>query len=105
MQVFSIFAVISPSPDRLAKIENGVRSCVSPELAVRVGYFLPDQFLAHLQAFTLHDAAGVSTSAPSEKTIGKYKVHSESVKLTPEEMKEREWAALAMLAEIMRKRR
>jgi len=102
---FKQIAVISPSADRLEKIESAVRACVSAEETTRIGYFQPDSFIARLQELSVQDARNAGTAKPSESKFGKYKVKRSAATLTPEELAARESAALAMLTEAMREKK
>lgn len=102
---FQHIAVISPSADRLEKIANAVRGCVSPEETARVVFLHPDDFIAHLQDLAIQDSIQPIAAAPKEKQYGKYKVKSSVVNLTPEEIKAREESAFGLLADTMRKKR
>jgi hypothetical protein len=102
---FKQIAVISPSVDRLQKIESAVRACVPEAEAAFVAYYLPDQFIAHLQGISGQDGAVASAAKPSKSKFGKYTVTRSVVTLTPAELAEREAATNAMLRETMRVKR
>jgi hypothetical protein len=102
---FKQIAVISPSTDRLEKIESSVRACVSAGEAARVVYYQPDEFIAHLQELSIQDAVVPSTPNPSEGKFGKYKIKRSAATLTQKELEAREAAGLAMLAEAMRQKK
>jgi len=69
-----------------------------------VGYFLPDAFISQLESWAAEDAAK-SAAPPQASTFGKYKIKHSVVSLTAEELKEREDAALRLLAETMRNKK
>lgn len=95
-------AVISTSEARLAKIQQAVSVCLPVEQFRQVGFYLPDQFLAHLQSLKVED---LSAPAPSEIKLGKYKVKSRASKLTPAEQREREATAISLMADTMRRKK
>jgi hypothetical protein len=101
---FRQVAVISPSTDRLNKIKNAVAASLSTDESSLVGYFLPDEFLVHLQTLASAETPAGSTSDQTERQAGKYLVTRKAPKLTPEERKQRETAAHQMLAEKLRKK-
>jgi hypothetical protein len=101
---FKMIAVVSPSADRLEKIKVAVNASLLPEEAACVAYHHPDSFISFLKSLTVQDAQQPNTTDPMEKQYGKYKVKSSVAKLTDAELKAREAAALAVIAETMRKK-
>jgi hypothetical protein len=95
-------AVITTNETRLAKIKEAVSVCLSAEQLSRVGFYLPDQFIVHLQSLKSPEPA---TPAVEERKLGKYTVKSSSSKLTPGEQQARESAAIKLMAESMRRRK
>lgn len=77
-------AVICLDDGRLRKIADAVAGSLGAELAARVEYFQPDQFIAHLKTLPL------PAPQPSETEFAGYKVKRSYPKLTPEEQKQRE---------------
>jgi hypothetical protein len=101
---FDAVAVISPSADRLDKIKAGVMASLASAETVGVAYYHPDAFIEHLRKSSF-EASPSAPPTPGVTTFGKYKVKHSMVNLTPEERKEREAAAIRMLAETMRKKK
>lgn len=99
---FDAIAVISPSKDRLEKIRAGVEASLVPGDSSRVLYHHPDAFIEYLRRT---DVPAVSPPPPGVTTFGKYKVKHSTATLTGEEQREREAAALRMIAETMRRKR
>ena len=95
-------AVITTNETRLAKIQEAVSVCLPADQLSRVGFYLPDQFIAHLQSLKSKDPIA---PAPSEIKLGKYKVKSRASKLTPAEQQQREAAAISLMAETMRRKK
>jgi hypothetical protein len=95
-------AVICVNEARLAKIQTAVLGCLSAEEVLRVAYYLPDQFIDYLQKLRVENK---TPTDKQETVLGKYKVKSRASKLSPEETKAREAAALKMLAETMRRKK
>jgi hypothetical protein len=93
-------AVICLDEERLRKISNAVSGSLGAELAARVEYFQPDQFIAHLKTLPLP----VAPTPAALKTCRGYKVKSSFSDLSPEEQKQREEMAIQSIAEAMKKR-
>jgi hypothetical protein len=93
-------AVICLDEERLRKISNAVSGSLGAELAARVEYFQPDQFIAHLKTLPLP----VAPTPAALKTRRGYKVKSSFSDLSPEEQKQREEMAIQSIAEAMKKR-
>ena len=103
---FSQIAVLAGSEDRLGKISAAVAASLGAEVAAHVGYFLPDAFLAWLQALPPPAPPAPPTApAPVTTTVRGWKVRTNYPQLTPEETKAREDAAIKLLAESMKKPR
>lgn len=93
--------VISPSEERVRKIESAVRNSLGPEIAERVSFHLPDDFIRYLQSLVSE-----TSPPPSEERQSRgYKVKSNKVRLSPEEARARDEAAVKALAEMMRRKR
>jgi hypothetical protein len=92
--------VICLDEERLRKISNAVSGSLGAELAARVEYFQPDQFIAHLKTLPLP----VAPTPAALKTRRGYKVKSSFSDLSPEEQKQREEMAIQSIAEAMKKR-
>jgi len=91
-------AVICLDEERLRKISNAVSGSLGAELAARVEYFQPDQFITHLKSLPL---PATPSSATPEIRRG-YKIKHSVPKLTVEEQRQREDAVNRMMAEAMR---
>ncbi len=92
-------AVICLDEQRLRRIAAAVSGSVGPDAALRVGYFLPDQFIADVKA--LEPPAPV----PSEAQYAGYKVTRSTPQLSPQEQKQKEDIAHKILAETMRQKK
>jgi NAD+--asparagine ADP-ribosyltransferase len=96
-------AVISPSPARLSQIKEAVEGALDRVESARVGYFAPDEFIAHLR--TLPKTLPVEAVAPSapatKKTIG-YTVRRHKPIATAEERQAKEAMAMRFIAESMK---
>jgi hypothetical protein len=92
-------AVICLSEERLQRIRMAVEASLGAK-AAGVGYFLPDQFIAYLQA--LPPQAAEVSDAP--KIRRGYKVKHQLAKLSPEERRHRETAAIQSIKDIMRRK-
>jgi hypothetical protein len=95
-------AVICGSEARLAKIQRAVSACVAAEEVARVGYYLPERFLARLP-----ELARLGNAASTHETVrlGKYTVTRHDSQLTPEERLAREEVAVRIMAERMKGQR
>lgn len=100
---FQTVAVVSSGETKLKQMRDAVGGALEPELAARVGYYTPDQFLAHLASLTKEDA-NAAVSPPKETTVRGYKVTRSAPKLTPEEYRAKEAAAHQMLAASMKEK-
>ena len=95
-------AVICGDEARLAKIQQGVTASFAANQAGRVGYYLPEQFLARLPELVRQESA---LATPEPVRLGKYTVKRHGPSLTPEERLAREEVALRIMAERMRRQR
>jgi hypothetical protein len=106
MAGFPIVAVISPKPERLSQIEEAVKAGLEPEDSARVGYFVPDQFIAWLRELSpTLTPPPPTTPTPAERTTRGYKVRRTAAKLTEEERQTKEDIALKAIARSMKKPR
>ncbi len=96
---FMRIAVVGLSARKLADIEEAVARSLGAGVAALVGYYLPDAFIEHLGALPPPEPA-----EPEVKTVKGYKVKTTAPKLTPEEAKAKEEAALRLIADAMRRR-
>jgi hypothetical protein len=98
-------AVICTDKSRLEKISKAISGCLPSEKSVRVGYYLPDEFIARLKDLARKDAETPTEQKEEPLALGKYKVKRHVSKLTPEEMKAQEDAAFKTIAETMKKKK
>lgn len=94
---FDQIAVIGVAADKLKRMETAVRHSLGAEVAARVRYFLPDDFIAHVQSLPV-PAAPEATVRESRG----YRIKRSYPQLTPEDAKAREDATIDALAELMR---
>jgi hypothetical protein len=94
-------AVICGSETRLVKIEKAATACLGARDQARIGYYLPEQFLARLPELAVPEST--PTTAETVR-LGKYTVRRHGPQLTSEERIAREEAALRIMAERMKKR-
>lgn len=97
---FSTVAVICAEDARLKRIAAAVAGGLGSELAARVIYCQPDEFIARLQELPPQ----VQKALEAPETRRGYKIKRTVTKLTPEEQKQREEGAIWALAEAMRKK-
>ena len=102
---FSCIAVICPRPDRLSRLEEAVRGCLTPAEAAKVCFFSPDDFAVHLKSATQAESAANAPVAPTEMRRRGYKVKRSFVDVSPEEAKAREDAAIKIIAERLKRPR
>jgi hypothetical protein len=100
---FPFVAVVSSSEAKLRQMQEAVSGALGPELSVRVSYFLPDAFLAHLEQWAKEDTAA-DVRQPAERVNRGYKVKRSVTKLTPEELQAKEASALRMVADAMKQK-
>jgi hypothetical protein len=96
---FPNVAVICVDEERLKKIEAAVTGSLGSDLAARVVYCQPDEFIARLQELPPPVPA---PQAP--ETRRGYTIKRTAAKLSPEEQRQREEAAIRSIAEAMRKK-
>ena len=92
-------AVICLDEERLRKIGSAVSGSLGSELAARVEYFQPDQFIAQLKKLPLAIPKAVEVT---EVRRG-YRVKRQTVTISPQEQKAREEEAIRLIAESMRR--
>lgn len=92
-------AVVSVSAERLKKIEEAVRHGLGEEVARKVMYFLPDEFIASLKEIPLPPPP-----EPAVKELFGYKVKKKYPQLTPEEREAKERQAIDALAALMKRK-
>ena len=92
-------AVICLDEERLRKIGSAVSGSLGAELAARVEYFQPDQFIAELKALPLT----VPKAAETTEVRRGYRIKRQTVTISPQEQKTREEEAIRLIAESMRR--
>jgi hypothetical protein len=92
-------AVICIAEERLKKIAAAVAGSLGPDLAARVIYCEPDEFIAHLQALP----PPVPKAPEPPETRRGYIIRRTVTRLNPEDQKQREEAAIRSIAEGMRR--
>jgi hypothetical protein len=93
---FEHVALVAITADRLARLHGAVTNSLGAEIAARVQYFLPDQFIAHLR-----ELPSPPPPPPAVKEIRGYKIRTTYSNLSPEETKAREDAAIQTIADLM----
>ena len=90
--------VICLDDERLRKIGNAVSGSLGSELAARVEYFQPDQFVAYLKT--------IPAEIPKEQTTVRrgYKIKRVITEISTEQQKEKEASAIRAIADSMRKK-
>ncbi|MBI5767655.1 MAG: type IV secretion system DNA-binding domain-containing protein [Verrucomicrobia bacterium] len=96
---FQEISVVSVTAEKLARIETAVTNSLGPDIAQRVRYFLPNQFISHLQALPKP-----RPPIPEARVSRGYKIKRIYPQLTPEEAKAREGAAIRAIADLMRRK-
>jgi hypothetical protein len=103
---FPRVAVVSLRPKLLEQLAEAVAAALGAEAAVKVSYYTPEQFISELQKLAVNTPAQPqSPPKPNTEIIGNYEVESEFPTLTPEEQKQREEAAIRLIAATMRQAR
>jgi hypothetical protein len=97
---FPNVAVICVDRERLKKIQAAVAGSLGSDMAARVIYCQPDEFIARLQV--LPPQAPKVPDTP--ETRRGYIIRRSVTKLTPGEQKQREEAAIRSIAEAMRRK-
>jgi hypothetical protein len=89
--------VICLDDERLRKIDNAVSGSLGSEMAARVEYFQPDQFVAYLKT--------IPAEIPKEQTTVRrgYKIKRVISEISTEQQKEKEASAIRAIADFMRK--
>jgi hypothetical protein len=90
-------AIICLDEERLRKIGSAVSGSLGSELAARVEYFQPDQFVTYLKT--------IPAEIPKEQTTVRrgYKIKRVISEISTEQQKEKEAAAIRAIADSMRK--
>jgi len=92
-------AVITSRLPRLEQIKEAVNAALGSEVASRVGYYTPDEFIGWMNA--LSTPCPISKAPPITIRRGR-RVTRKTPSLTPEELKQREGAQIALMAEVLR---
>jgi hypothetical protein len=99
---FNHVAMISTEPEKLQHIRRKVDGSLTKTNAERVGYYSVDSFLEYLKQTANSDA--VTSKPPRDDVKRGYKVRRHGPALSQAEAKQREDAALKMVAEAMKKK-
>jgi hypothetical protein len=94
-------AVIASNESKLRQMKEAVSAALGLGMSAGVGYFLPDDFISHLERLAREDA-GKAGVPPMETTRRGYKVKRSAPKLTEEERKQKEDAALRIIADNLK---
>ncbi len=100
---FTRVAVVSPKPERLKAIAEAVNAGLDTAERSRVSYHSPDEFIAELQKLAA-SAAPPTPVTETERTTRGYKVRRHGPKLSPEERKAMETAAIQIIADTMKRK-
>jgi hypothetical protein len=101
---FARVAVVSLRPKFLEQLAEAVAAALGADLATKVTYYTPEEFVSELRKLAINaPAKPKSPPKPNTEIIGNYEVESEFPTLTPEEQKQREEAAIRLIAETMRR--
>jgi len=92
-------AVICLDEERLQKIAAAVSGCFGVELAARVEFFQPDQFIAYLKS------APTTKPKPADATEVRrgYRVKRQVATMTPQEQRTRDDEAIRIMGESMKR--
>jgi hypothetical protein len=96
---FPKVAIICLEKERLRKIDAAVAGSLGAEMAARVMYSEPDQFITHLGTL----APRLPEVPPAPEMRRGYKIKRSVTKLSPEDQKQREEAAIRSIADAMKK--
>jgi hypothetical protein len=98
---FSRVAVVSLRPKLLVQLAEAVSAALGADAAAKVGYHTPEEFIAELRKLAQSHKPRPELP-PNTEVIGNFEVEVEYPTLTPEERKQREEAAIRLIAETMR---
>jgi hypothetical protein len=96
---FAQIAVIGIAEEKLRRMETAVRQSLGADVAARVAYYLPDDFIAHVKALP-----PPAMPEPTERKIRGYRVKGSYAQLSPEDARAREAATIDALVELMRRK-
>jgi hypothetical protein len=100
---FSRVAVVSLRPKLLVQLADAVPAALGADAAAKVSYHTPEEFISELRKLARSVAAKPKPPLPpNTEVIGNYEVESEYPMFAPEERKQREDAAIRLIAETMR---
>lgn len=92
-------AMICAEETRLKRIETAVTNSLGEDIAERIKYFLPDQFISYLK-----EMPAAAPASPAQPKVRRgYKVTTKHVQISPQELKARDDAGIAAIAESMRR--
>lgn len=101
---FGRVAVVSPKPERLKAIAEAIMAGLGTEVASKVSYFTPDDFIAELRRLAQEQEQRKEPGTPTERPVKGYIVRRRGPALTPEERKAKEEIAIKIMAETMKRR-
>ena len=102
---FARVAVISPRAVQLQNISEAVQAGLGPEVAAKVSYHTPDDFIAELPRLAQQVKKSDEPTAPQERTTRGYKVKRHGPALTPDERQVKENSAHKVMAESMKRKK
>lgn len=97
-------AVVSLRPKILERLAEAVAAALGAEVAAKVSYHTPEEFVSELRRLAqLAATKPKPPPKPNTEIIGDYEVESEFPTLTHEDQKQREEAAIRVVADVMRR--
>jgi hypothetical protein len=100
---FKHMAVVSPQAERLKAIAGAVHAGLGSEEAAKVSYHTPDEFITHLRNLAAEERAkSAPPTLPNERISRGRTIRRHGPKLTAEEQKAKEAAAIRMIAKTMK---
>ena len=97
---FSRVAVVSEDRNHLDKIHAAASASLGSDVADRVGYFHPDEFIVQLKELAAH----APTTDPETEVRRGYKTRHVPAQLTQDELKARNENAIKAIAAVMRQK-
>ncbi len=102
---FSRVAVVSSSPERLEPIARAVKVGLGPEMAAKVSFHTPEEFIAELKTLAAEAAAKeIRPSIPNEHTTRGYKVKRHGTGASQEARQAKEKMAVEIMTSAMKER-
>ena len=100
---FTRVAVVSPKPERLKAIAEAVNAGLDKAQRSLVSYHSPDEFIVELRKLA-ESIAPPTPVTETERTTRGYKVRRHGPKMSPEERKATEAAAIQIIADTMKRK-